>query len=33
MNNENKYQFINNLQKEYHRIFWDIMISDESNKE
>jgi CRISPR/Cas system CSM-associated protein Csm2 small subunit len=33
MNNENKYQFINNLPKEYHQIFWDIMISAESDKE
>ena len=33
MNNENKYLFINNLPKEYHKILWDIMISSESDKE
>jgi hypothetical protein len=32
MNNENKYQFINNLSKEYQRILWSIMIKAESNK-
>ena len=31
MNNENKYQFINNLPKEYHHILWDIMIKAECN--
>ena len=31
MNNENKYQFINNLPKEYQRIFWNIMIKAECN--
>ena len=31
MNNENKYQFINNLPKEYHRVLWNIMIKAECN--
>ena len=31
MNNENKYQYINKLPKEYHRIFWNIMIKAECN--
>lgn len=31
MNNENKYQYINKLPKEYHRIFWNIMIKAQSN--
>ena len=31
MNNENKYQFINNLTKEYHHILWEIMIKAECN--
>ena len=31
INNENKYQYINKLPKEYHRIFWNIMIKAECN--
>ena len=31
MNNENKYQFINNLPKEYQRILWNIMLKAECN--
>jgi hypothetical protein len=31
MNNENKYQYINKLPKEYHRVFWNIMIKAEAN--
>lgn len=31
MNNETKYEYINNLPKEYHRVIWDIMIKAQSN--
>lgn len=31
MNNENKYEYINNLPKDYQKLLWEIMIKADSN--